>query len=184
MPFFRLDTVRRLIASVAVLCLVGMTIVPSFAHRANYTSYGDWLRAQVRGGVDETFDRALARALADRAPSLEHFLHAFVASWNEEGEPSELSAVFGVDGLEGSLLVSYLQSRFSGLTPDALPVRTIITVPSSSLTMTSGRFGIEARESSPVSYADLISPVELLWLASGSESESGLLLTSMPRLGP
>jgi hypothetical protein len=183
MSFFRSPYLRRTIASMAILCLVGMTVAPSFAHRASYTSYGEWLRSQVKGGVDANFDRALSLASANRAPTLERFLHVFVESYGEHGDPAELAAVFGVDDLEGSLLVSYLQSRFSGLTPDALPVRTVLTVPAAS--STSGSDRNTTTLASKAASADIGPGGVFERPAVGMESASTRdLLISMPRLGP
>lgn len=167
----------------AIVCLAGITVVPSFAHRSTYTSYGEWLRTQVRGDVDDNFERALANAVSDRAPSLGHFLQTFVDTFAEQADPIELSSVFGVDGLDGTLLVSYLQSRFSGLSPDALPVRTLLTIPSTTALSGSDRYAPSGDTGSDHCPGRLVAVGDVPSSAV-PQADVRRLLTSMPRLGP
>jgi hypothetical protein len=189
MNLLRSKVFCRAVVGLAVVCLVGMTVGPSYAHRATYTSYGEWLRSQIQGAygqgsADDTFDRALASATSGRVTSIEEFLHAFVDSWNAEGDLDDLAAIFGIDGIDGSLLVSYLQSRFSGLTPDALPSRTLLIVPAVNSASGSDRSMDVAHSSASAARVASGSACENFKSAAHSVVDARRLLTSMPRLGP
>jgi hypothetical protein len=183
MLLLRTRLVQRIVALSAMLCLIGVSVMPSFAHRATFVSYGEWLRSQVRGEVGDEFEEALRNAASQRATSIEQFLHVFVDSWSEHADLDALAGVFGIDGLEGSLLVSQLKSRYAGLAPDALPVRTVLTVPSKQATSGSDRF-LNAEASSEAARTPLAGFAPLPATAQPAPSITDALLTSMPRLGP
>jgi hypothetical protein len=183
MHLLRRHFIQRIVAFSAVLCLVGISIVPSFAHRAAFVSYGDWLRSQVRGEVGAEFEDALQSASSQRAASIEQFLHAFVDSWSEHADLHALVGVFGIDGLDGTLLVSQLKSRYAGLAPDALPVRTVLTVPAKQATSGSDRF-LQVEQAQSTAQLPVTGPAVLAANEQPALSTTDVLLTSMPRLGP
>lgn len=77
-----------------------------------YTSYADWLRAQLQLPADDAFEEALETAIGARATTLRGFLKAFVAAY-EAGRPGEAAAsAFAVPALSNEALVMFLEHHY------------------------------------------------------------------------
>lgn len=120
---------QRVIRFVAVVTMCGTflpSVAPALGHQAPSMPYVDWLREQLRVPEDMVLERTLESVSKESFRHVQAFLTVVVSELESSGE--NVGRFFGVDGLEGLHLVSHLESRFSHLTPDALPARTQLTI--------------------------------------------------------
>lgn len=103
-----------------------LTAAPALGHYVSQVSYGDWLREQLRVPADEALELSLTDAEAQRHDHIQKFLVAVIDHLEASG--IDAGRFFGVDDLSGGHLVTYLESRFSHLTADALPARVLLTI--------------------------------------------------------
>ncbi len=161
----------RLLAVATIFSTLLLAVAPALGHQTQAVRYADWLREQVRVPVDEALERSIADASSERFTNVQAFLIAVVDDLESSGE--DAGRLFGAEGLSGVHLVSHLESRFSHLTTDALPARTLLTV-APTTTVSTDRFSavIAAEETVPhsLSVSDVGACLILAGAASGPAS--------------
>lgn len=166
--------VIRFVAVLTTCSTVLLSVVPAPGQQAARVPFADWLRGQLRVDDVEAVELALDVVSNERFIEIQAFLTAVVAEIEQSGE--DAGRLFGAEGLSGSHLISHLESRFSHLTPDALPARTQLTVAPAS-TAASDRFAaavlLDGRTNARASHLAAVSRV-------ASEIASDISLAAIP----
>lgn len=132
---------KRWMAALLVASLLPVTFATAMQAARPTDSFGDWVRGQLRVPADAAVERALDAAEAQRAGSLEAFLHVFVEAYEAEAPGQPLADIFDAPARSNESLITYLASRFRGLVADALPPRTALQAAQTAQALTPERSG-------------------------------------------
>lgn len=110
---------------------------------SSYSSYANWLRAQLRVPADAALEEALETAAASQARTLDAFLDAFVAAYQAERPAGTLAAAFLGRDLSDDALIAYLESRFQGVGGEGMVPRTTWLSALTSVAKASDRFALD-----------------------------------------
>lgn len=116
-------------AAVLILSILPTLIVPSSSASsgAQFGSYEDWLRAQLRIPVDHVVERALADAGEAGADTFDAFIGAFLDAYAKAAPGEPISQVFTDRDLSDDALISFLQRRYSQVVDQGVLPRIYLT---------------------------------------------------------
>lgn len=129
MIWLRKRWTSRLLAAVFALSMVPTLIVPAgrAAGGAQFGSYEQWIRTQLRIPADAAVEKAISVALESNAKSFDSFIVAFLEAYAEAAPQRPVSQVFTQRNLSDDALISFLQRRYSQVADEGVLPRVYLT---------------------------------------------------------
>ncbi len=122
MTWVRHRWASRVLGAVLILSLLPTLFIPQApaAKGAQFGTYERWIRAQLRVPVDDAVAGAIAGAVEARAASLQEFVTAFLASYQEAAPGRSIAQAFTERDLSNDALLTYLQRRYTQVVDDGV----------------------------------------------------------------
>lgn len=119
----------RVLAAVLILSILPTLMVSSSrgSGGAQFGSYEEWLRAQLRIPADQAVERAIVDAVEAGADSFDAFIAIFLEAYAKAAPGESISQVFTDRDLSNDALISYLQRRYSQVVEAGILPRVYLT---------------------------------------------------------
>ena len=125
MRWVRSTWLGRCVAIVLVGTMAPAVLTPTSASASNLLtrSYAEWIRSQLLVSDDPVVNRALDEAAEAGGTTFESFVEAFLDAYEARYPAVPAARIFTDRNLSNQALIGYLQRRYTGIAPEAVPPR-------------------------------------------------------------